>query len=70
MSHSNNINTKEVSLKVTSPYYSFPSNILSNTKYVFKMYNIIVNYLLYMDDLKRFANNDKELIGLLTTVRQ
>lgn len=38
-------------------------NELSNTKYKFKMYNIIVNRLFNMVDLNLSARNEKEQVG-------
>ncbi|XP_063585774.1 uncharacterized protein LOC134763144 [Penaeus indicus] len=42
---------------------------LNNTNYGYKIYNKSVNHLFYMDDLKLFAKSDKDLEGLLTTVK-
>ena len=45
------------------------TNELNNTKYGYKFYEKAMNYLFYMDDLKLYAKNDKELEGLLSTVK-
>ena len=42
---------------------------LNNTTYGYRLLGGTVNHLIYMDDLKLFAKNDKELEGLLRTVK-
>ena len=46
------------------------TNELNNTKYGYDIYEKAINHLFYMDDLKLYAKNDKELEGLLSTVKQ
>ena len=46
------------------------SNELNNTGTGYKLFHKELNHLIYMDDLKLFAKNDKDLEGLLTTVKQ
>ena len=46
------------------------SSELNNTKSGYKMYDRSINHLFYMDDLKLFARNDRELEGLLAIVKQ
>ena len=46
------------------------TNELNNTKYGYEIYEKAINHLFYMDDLKLYAKNDKELEGLLSTVKQ
>ena len=46
------------------------TNELNNTKCGYEIYEKAINYLFYMDDLKLYAKNDKELEGLLSTVKQ
>ena len=46
------------------------TNELNNTKYGFEIYEKTINYLFFMDDLKLYAKNDKELEGLFSTVKQ
>ena len=47
------------------------TNELNNTKYGYENYEKAINHLFYMhDDLKLYAKNDKELEGLLSTVKQ
>ena len=46
------------------------TTILNNTKKGYKLSNdIMLNHLLYMDDLKLYGKNDKEIESLLHTVR-
>ena len=45
------------------------SNLLNATEYGYDMNKERVNHLLYMDDLKLYSNNDKQLEGLLNTVK-
>ena len=46
------------------------TTILNNTLKVYKLNNeIMLNHLLYMDDLKLYGKNDKEIESLLHTVR-
>ena len=45
------------------------TNELNNTKYGYEIYEKAINHLFYMDDLKLYAKNDKELEGLLYTVK-
>ena len=46
------------------------TNELSNTKYGYEIYENAISHLFYMDDLKLYWKNDKELEGLLSTVKQ
>ena len=46
------------------------SHELNNADSGYKVYDRSINHLFYMDDLKLFAKNDRELEGLLTTVQQ
>ena len=46
------------------------TNELNNTKYGYGIYEKTINQLLYMDDLKLHAKNNKELEGLLSAVKQ
>ena len=46
------------------------TNELNNTKYGYEIYGQVIKHLFYMDDLKLYAKNDKELEGLLSTVKQ
>ena len=46
------------------------TNELNNTKYEYKIYEITINHLFYMDDLQFYAKNDKEHEGLLSRVIQ
>ena len=46
------------------------SNELNNTDSGYKVYDRKVNHLFYMDDLKLFARNDRDLEGLLAIVKQ
>ena len=46
------------------------TNELNNTKYGYEIYGKTINHMFYMDDLKLYAKNDKELEGLLSTVKQ
>ena len=46
------------------------TNELSNTKYGYEIYEKAIDHLFYMDDLKLYAKNDKELEGLLSTAKQ
>ena len=46
------------------------TNELNNTKYGYEIYEKKINHLFYMDDLKLYAKNDKELECLLSTVKQ
>ena len=46
------------------------TNKLNNTKYGYEIYEKTINHLSYMDDLKLYAKNDKELERLLSTVKQ
>ena len=46
------------------------SNELNNTGHGYKIFNCVINHLFYMDDLKLFAKNDRDLEGLLCTVKQ
>ena len=46
------------------------TNELNNTKYGYEIYEKNNNHLFYMDDLKLYAKNDKELEGLFSTVKQ
>ena len=46
------------------------SNLLKATDLGYEMEEERFNHLLYMDDLKLYAKNDKQLEGLLTTVKK
>ena len=46
------------------------TNELNNTEYGYETYEKVINHLFYTDDLKLYAKNDKELEGLLSTVKQ
>ena len=46
------------------------SNELNNSGTGYKLFHKELNHLIYMDDLKLFAKNDKDLEGLLTTVKK
>ena len=46
------------------------TNELNNTKYGYEIYEKAINHLFYMDDLKLYAKNDKELDGSFSTVKQ
>ena len=46
------------------------TNEINNTKYGYEIYEKAINHLIYMDDLKHYAKNDKELEGLLSTAKQ
>ena len=46
------------------------TNELNNTKYGYEIYQKTINHLFYMDNLKFYAKNDKELEGLHSTLRQ
>ena len=46
------------------------TNEHKNTKYGYGIYEKPINHLFYMDDVKLYAKNDKELEGLLSTVKQ
>ena len=46
------------------------TNELNNTKYGYEIYEKTINHLFYMDDLKLYAKNDKELESLHSTVKQ
>ena len=46
------------------------TNELNNTKYGYEIYAKIINHLFSMDDIKLYTKNDKELEGLLSTVKQ
>ena len=46
------------------------TNELNNTKYGYQIYGKAINHLFYIDDLKLYAENDKELEGLLSTAKQ
>ena len=46
------------------------TNELSNTKYGYEIYEKIINHLFYVADLKLYANDDKELEGILSTVKK
>ena len=43
---------------------------LNTTKYGYEIYEKTINYLLYMDELRLYAKIEKELEGLLSTVKQ
>ena len=43
---------------------------LNNTRYGYKIYEKTIDHLFYRDDLELYAKNDKELEGLLSTVKQ
>ena len=43
---------------------------LNNTQYRYEIYEKAINHLFYMDDLKNLNLDDKELEGLLSTVKQ
>lgn len=45
------------------------SSLLNNSGYGFKINNIIINYLFYVDELKTFAKNDVEQQSLLTIIK-
>ena len=45
------------------------SNLLNATEFGYDMSKERVNHLLYMDDLKLYSKNDKQLEGLLNTVK-
>ena len=45
-------------------------NEISNTKYGYERYEKAMNHLFCMDDLKLYAKNNKDLKGLLSTVKQ
>ena len=47
-----------------------PTNELNNSKYGYEIYEEAINHLFHMDDLKLCAENDKELEGLVATVKQ
>ena len=44
------------------------SAIMNDTGYGYKIQGQNISHLLYMDDLKLFANDDKDLEGMLQTV--
>ena len=59
------------------------TNELNNTRYGYEIYEKAINHLFYMDvyekainhlfymdNIKLYANNDKELVGLLSTMKQ
>ena len=46
------------------------TNELNNTINGYEIYEKAINHLFYIDDLKLYAKNDKELEGLLSTVKQ
>ena len=46
------------------------TNELNNTKYGYEIHEETINHLFYMDGLKLYAKNDKELEGLIFTVKQ
>ena len=46
------------------------SSITLNMKYGDEIYEKTINHLFYMNDLKLYAKNGKELEGLLPTVKQ
>ena len=46
------------------------TNELNNTKYGYEIYAKTINHLFSMDDIKLYTKNDKELEGLLSTVKQ
>ena len=43
---------------------------LNNTQYRYEIYEKAINHLFYIDDLKNLNLDDKELEGLLSTVKQ
>ena len=43
--------------------------LLNGNKFGFKIEKEIINHLLYMDDLKLYGKNDKEIDALVDTVR-
>ena len=45
------------------------SNLLNATEFGYDMNKERVNHMLYMDDLKLYSKNDKQLEGLLNTVK-
>ena len=45
------------------------TQILEQNKFGFKIGKHLINHLLYMDDLKLYAKNDKEIDALVNTVR-
>ena len=45
------------------------SHLINNTGYGYKMNSRRINHLFYMDDLKLYARDDRELEGLLQTVK-
>ena len=59
---------------LSPPLFCLPliplTNELNNTKYRCETYEKAINHLFYMDDLKLYAKNDKELEGLLSTVKK
>ena len=46
------------------------TNEHNNFKYGHEIYEKIINHLLYINELKVFAKNDKKLCGLVSTVKQ
>ena len=46
------------------------TNELNNTKHGYEICEKAINYLFYMDDAKLYVKYDKELKGLLSTVKQ
>ena len=46
------------------------TNEFNNTKHGYEIYEKAINHLSYMVDLKLYAKNDKELAGLLSTMKQ
>ena len=46
------------------------TNGLNNTKYGYEIYEKTINNLFYMNDLKLYARNDKELEDLFPAVKQ
>ena len=46
------------------------ANELNNTKHGYEICEKVINYLFYMDDAKLYVKNDKELEGLISTVKQ